>query len=113
MRKMDVGALTRRFLLAYRSKDLATIANMFHPEVVLRDWNSEVIGDKDALEEFSNNFEQAKSLEILMKKIYIANLSAAAELEIRVNDTEVLSVVDVLTFDPDGQILSIVAYRGL
>jgi hypothetical protein len=110
---MDAEALTRKFLLAYESKELATIANMFHPEIILRDWNSEIIGKEDAIEEFGKNFEQAQNLKILIKTIYIASYSAAAEIEITVNHTEKLNVVDVLNFNSEGKILSIVAYRGL
>lgn len=110
---MDVEALTRKFLLAYESKDLATITAMFHPEIVLRDWNSEIVGKENAIAEFSKNFEQAENLSILIREIYVAQLSAAAELEITVNIAEKLNVVDVLTVNSEGEILSIVAYRGL
>lgn len=105
--------LTRSFLAAYEAKDIAAIAAMFHPDVVLRDWNSEVVGHSGAVAEFTKNFEQANSLKIVIKRIYLAELSAAAELGITVNQTEILNVVDVLSFNEEGKILSIVAYRGL
>jgi ketosteroid isomerase-like protein len=108
-----VESLTRACLAAYQEKDIARIAAMFHPDVVLRDWNSEVRGHTAAAEEFTRNFEQADTLQIEIKSIYQAVLSAAAELKITVNGTEVLNVVDVLSFNEEGKILSIVAYRGL
>jgi hypothetical protein len=111
--RIDVEQLTRKCLAAYQAKDMATIASMFHPNVVLRDWNSEVRGHTAAVEEFTRNFEQADTLKIEIKSFYQAELSAAAELEIIVNGTEVLNVVDVLSFNEEGKILSIVAYRGL
>jgi len=37
----------------------------------------------------------------------------AVNIEITIDDTEVLNVVDVLSFNDEGKILSIVAYRGL
>jgi hypothetical protein len=37
----------------------------------------------------------------------------AAELEIVVNESEKLSVVDVFTFSEDSNIASIIAYKGL
>ena len=110
---IDSEALTRDFLLAYEKKDIEAIAKMFHPEVVLRDWNSEVTGLANAISEYGKNFEQAESLQITVKKIHVAEQSAAAELGILVNLTEQLNVVDVLSFSEDGKILSIVAYRGL
>lgn len=110
---INVEQLTRNFLAAYEAKDIETIAAMFHTDVFLRDWNSEVSGQAAAVAEFTKNFQQAKSLKIVIKRIYLAELSAAAELEITVNHTELLNVVDVLSFNEEGKILSIVAYRGL
>lgn len=110
---INVEQLTRNCLAAYQAKDIATIASMFHPEVVLRDWNSEVRGHSAAVAEFTKNFQQANSLKIVIKRIYLDELSSAAELEITVNQTELLNVVDVLSFNEAGKILSIVAYRGL
>ncbi len=110
---INVEQLTRNCLAAYQAKDIATIASMFHPEVVLRDWNSEVRDHSAAVAEFTKNFEQAQSLKIQIKRIYLGKLSAAAELEITVNETEQINVVDVLTFNNEGKIMSIVAYKGL
>ena len=110
---VNVEQLTRNFLAAYEAKDIATIAAMFHPGIVLRDWNSEISGDAAAVAEFTKNFQQAESLKIVIKRIYLDELSSAAELEIAVNQTELLNVVDVLSFNEAGKILSIVAYRGL
>jgi len=110
---INVEQLTRNLLAAYQAKDIATIASMFHPEVVLRDWNSEVRDHSAAVAEFTKNFEQAQSLKIQIKRIYLGELSAAAELEIAVNETEQINVVDVLTFNNEGKIMSIVAYKGL
>ena len=110
---INVEQLTRSCLAAYQAKDIATIASMFHPEVVLRDWNSEVRGHAAAVAEFTKNFEKANSLKIYIKRILLNDLSAAAELEITVNQTELLNVVDVLSFNEEGKILSIVAYKSL
>ncbi len=110
---INAEQLTRKFLAAYEAKDIAAIAEMFHPDVVLRDWNSGVSGHAAAVAEFTKNFQQAESLKIVIKRIYLAELSAAAELEITVNQTELLNVVDVLSFNEEGKFRSIGAYRGL
>jgi len=110
---VNIERLTRACLSAYEAKDIAAIAGMFHPEVILRDWNSEVRGHTAAVAEFTKNFDQAETFRINIKRIYISDLAAAAELEITIDDTEVLNVVDVLSFNDEGKILSIVAYRGL
>lgn len=110
---MNVEALTRKFISAYEQKDIGAIAEMFAPNVVLRDWNSEVVGFKSAIVEFTNNFQAAESLRIKIQNLMVTGSFAAAELEIVINGTEILRVVDVLSFSEDQKILSIVAYKGL
>jgi len=58
---------------------------------------------------------QAKDIATIayINRIFLNDLSAAAELEITVNQTELLNVVDVLSFNEEGKILSIVAYKSL
>ena len=111
--RVNVEALTRKFISAYEQKDIGAIAEMFAPNVVLRDWNSEVVGFKSAIVEFTNNFQAAESLRIKIQNLMVTGSFAAAELEIVINGIEILRVVDVLSFSEDQKILSIVAYKGL
>lgn len=110
---MYLEALARRFLAAYERKDIATIAELFSQNVVLRDWNSEVVGYEAAIVEFTNNFRVADSLKIKVRRIMTNGNDVAAELEVVINGVETLRVVDVLTYSEDQKILSIVAYKGL
>ena len=81
--------------------------------VILRDWNLEVVGRDAALREFAKNFEQASSLGIQINQLYASEIAVAAEIEIVVNGVEGLRVIDVLTFNESMEIVSIVSYKGL
>lgn len=109
----DIEALTRKFISAYEQKDMDAIAGMFSADVILRDWNTEVAGYEAAIQEYTNNFQTADTLEIKIHNLLVHGLTAAAVLEIVVNGVETLRVVDLLTFNVDGKIQSIVAYKGL
>lgn len=109
----DIEALTRKFISAYEQKDLDAIAGMFSAEVILRDWNTEVAGYEAAIQEYTNNFQAADTLEIKIHNLLVHGLTAAAVLEIVVDGVETLRVVDLLSFSEDGKIRSIVAYKGL
>ncbi len=109
----DYAQLLTDFLKAYESKDIAAISEMFSSDVLLRDWNLEVTGKVEALREFEKNFAAAQSLKIAIKNVYVSESGAAAELEILVNQTESLRVVDVVTFDTSNIITSVVSYKGL
>ena len=109
----DIEALTREFISAYEQKDMAAIAEMFSPDVILRDWNSEVVGYEAAIQEYTNNFQAADTLDIKIQNLLVSGPSAAAVLEIVVDGVDNLKVVDLLSFSVDGKIQSIVAYKGL
>jgi hypothetical protein len=110
---LDIDALTRKFISAYEQKNIDIISEMFAPNVVLRDWNSEVTGFQAAIAEFTKNFQAADSLSIEIRNLMVNSPFAAVELEIVINNSETLRVVDVLCFSKDQKILSIVAYKGL
>ena len=84
----------------------------FSEDIVLRDWKIRVVGKKKALEETRKNFESAESIEIEVLATYENQSTVAAELIITVDKTEILHVVDVITFNSTGQIESIRAYLG-
>ena len=113
MRDSAKEALTRKFLEAYEAKDLPAISNLLATEVLVRDWNLEVIGKEAALLEFAKNFEQARSLRIRIDHLYSSKTAVAAEIEIVVNGNQSLRVIDVLTFNEAMEIASIVSYKGL
>jgi hypothetical protein len=103
----------RSFLSAYERKDIDAISEMLAEDVVLRDWILEVSGLEAAVAEYSKNFRDADSLRITVNQILESESGVAAELEIVVNGSEKLNVVDIFTFNDDKEITSVVAYKGL
>ena len=100
------------YLRCYERKDIDGIAEMLSVDVVLRDWKTLVKGRSNALSETRKNFEAAKSLQIETLRILESENSVAGELKIVVDGDVELYVVDVLDFEPDGNITSIRAYLG-
>ncbi|UOY05421.1 nuclear transport factor 2 family protein [Muricauda sp. SCSIO 64092] len=100
------------YLRKYAEKDLDAITELFSENIVLRDWKIRVEGKQKALEETQKNFEAADSIAIEVLSTYGNENTVAAELKITVDTVEELYVVDVITFDANGQIASIRAYLG-
>jgi len=113
MENMQIGILAREFLADYEAKNLQAISSKLAEGVVVRDWNIEVVGKTQALREFEKNFEEASSLSIQIVGLHSSENAVAAELEIKVNEIEILRVVDVITFAENNEITSIVSYKGL
>ena len=85
---------------------------MFAEEVTLRDWKISVSGKTEAINETEKNFDSATTIEIEILHTYEAEQAVTGELRIVVNETEVLYVVDVITFNANSQIKSVRAYLG-
>lgn len=100
------------YIAAYARKDLTAIESMLAQEIHLRDWNLNVHGKDAALAETAKNFAAARTIEIEILALYQADSTVAGELKIIVNQDNELHVVDVITFGPEGKILSIRAYLG-
>ena len=100
------------YLRKYAEKDLDGIEKMFSDDIVLRDWKIRVTGKKNALDETLKNFKAADSIGIDILSTLENDNTVAAELKITVDDSEELYVVDVITFNSEGQIESIRAYLG-
>ncbi len=100
------------YLEKYAAKELAGIEEMFATDIILRDWKIRVTGKENALAETRKNFESADSIAIEVLSLYENENTVAAELKITVDASEELYVVDVVTFDTNGKIVSIRAYLG-
>ena len=86
--------------------------DMFENDIVLRDWKIRVVGKEKALEETKKNFEAADFIDIEVLTIFENKDTVAAELKIVVDRNEELYVVVVVSFNPQGKIVSIRAYKG-
>lgn len=102
----------KQYLACYAAKDLDGVSNMFAEHIHLRDWKISVHGKATAIAETQKNFENAQSIEIEILNTMSNEHSVSGELKIVVDQTEVLYVVDVLTFNEKGLIASIRAFIG-
>ena len=105
--------LVKAFLRAYEQKDLESISDMVSHDVLLRDWNLEVSGKESLVREFGNNFASQPEIAIRVLRTFSSDHGIAAEIEIALGNEQILRVVDILGFDKDLKINSIISYRGL
>lgn len=100
------------YLDAYAEKDLERVSEMFADNIALRDWKISVSGKAAAIAETEKNFKSADSIEIEILHTYESDDAVAGELKITVDKSEVLHVVDVVSYNANGEIESIRAYLG-
>jgi hypothetical protein len=103
--------LAMEYFDAFSRKDLNTIAVMFDDNITLRDWEISASGKIDVITANKKIFDSVDSISVIPIDMYHDANIVIAELNIIVNDTEQLYVIDVITFDGD-KINSIRAYKG-
>lgn len=109
----DFVALTRDCLDAYQNRNLERTAQMIADDVTLQDWNVSGAGRDFYLSETKKNFDDVSDIKIEIRQLLQNKNSVAAQLKITLNGGEVtLDVVDVFTFNDDGLITSVRAYKG-
>lgn len=102
----------KSYLNYYQNKDIQSISEMLSDGVHLRDWKISVTGKSSAVFETKKNFDNAQSIEIAVLNCMENASSVSGELEITVDGSETIYVVDVVTFNHEGLISSIKAYIG-
>lgn len=100
------------YLEAYSDRNLQRVSDMFSADIALQDWKISVFGKDAAIAETEKSFRSAKTIVITILASYESDNIVAGELKIVVDSTEVLHVVDVVSFNADGKTDSIRAYLG-
>ena len=112
MQAMNLVDRFRHFLACYARRDLPGISRMLADNVSLRDWDIAVQGRADVEYATSANFAAARSIDIEVLAVYEKPGAVAGELRIVVDGQLELFVVDVIQFDPQGQVTAIRSYKG-
>lgn len=108
-----IAPIARKYLEAYQSKDLETIASLISPDVELIDWNQGGKGNDYFLAETRKNFESQDTIQIEIQRVFELDRTVAFQLRITVDNSEVLEVIDVVTFDSSNLIVKLQAYKSL
>ena len=109
---MDLKSICLEYFETFSRKDLDSLALMFTGDVVLRDWEISATGIDEVLAANKKIFNSVKYIHVMPLHLYQDNNTVAAELSIVVSGAVHLSVVDIITFNDTGKIVSIKAYKG-
>ena len=97
---------------AFSNKDLEKLSQIYSEDVSLADWEPLFFDGKNSVLEANKNlFDSVDSLNIVVKRIGLNDKNVFAEIDILINNTIQLFVVDILEFDQDQKIKSIRAYK--
>ena len=109
---IDLKQLCKEYFWAWGDKDLAKLAAMFAEEVRLRDWNLTAFGREQTLIANSNIFTNVDTCKALPLYMYQDGLTVACRLNVYINKDNAFEVLDLITFNDEGKIVEILAFRG-
>lgn len=104
----------KQYFETFSNKDLDGLAEMFSEDVILTDWEIYEVGKENVLNANKRIFDSVDNISVHPYCFYGGNNSYAVELTIEVtneNSLEELQVVDIITFDENGLIDCIKAYK--
>lgn len=113
---VDLKALSEKYFKVWNAHDVPGLANLFTDDVHLRDWDIEKHGKQEVADANGGIFKAVPKIAIEVLKVHVSESSSTATCEILVklnnDEGEILKVCDVITFDGEGQIKSVMAYKG-
>lgn len=108
---MDLKELCKKYFETFSAKDLESLAEMFDDSIYLRDWETSASGIDLVLQANQQIFNAVNTIQVTPTSMYQEGDTVACELDIVINDSEKILVVDIITFNGD-KIASVKAYRG-
>lgn len=107
----NLSVLTTVYFEAWSAKDVSKLKEMFSEEILLQDWNVSCEGKENVLKANENIFSSVKKLSVDIKSLSHVGNKVLAEINV-VADETVIPVLDVIKYDENSKIQSIIAYRG-
>ena len=109
---MTLKQIALDYFQAFASRDLNQVMNFFSKEANLRDWEVST-NSLDELRSVNHRiFEDTTSIAVKPLNIICNENVVMAEIDILVDSTTTLRVVDIIEFDHNRKIIAIRAFKG-
>ena len=112
---MKSEEVTKKYLEAFRNRDISSLGSFFSESVKLTDWDQSVSGKDSVIKANNDIFLEFEEIGLEITNIIPQEFQAAVEFDLilrKSSETVFLKVTDFIEFDNDFQISSVRAYRG-
>jgi len=107
----NLSQLSMKYFEKWSRKDIDSISRMFSDDVELKDWNVSCVGRKEVVSVNKSIFQSVEKLSVTVHEISHQDNTVFCQITINA-DEEKIPVVDVIRYNKDAKISSIIAYRG-
>ena len=99
-----------KYFHLFGKKDIEALSGMFAKNVKLRDWDIDISGKNKVIEANKKIFDFASTLDIHVVNVSQISNKVYGEIVVKING-ETIPVLDVITFNKEGKIDCIEAYK--
>ena len=104
-----VLSITMDYFNYFKSKDIDSLRGVYNDDIILKDWTGEWIGVNDVVSAITEFFEN--DFHMIVENIDVCDNKAYSKLKIKTGN-EITNLLYVITYDEDGLVESITAYKG-
>jgi hypothetical protein len=103
--------LVLEYFKNFTDKNLDALGDMFSDNVKLTDWNVQANGRQQVLQENKSIFDTTGQINILVSNMAQNDNVVFSEIQVVIDDTTFIKVVDIIFFDTHNKITEIKAYK--
>jgi len=108
---MDMERLIKEYFDFFSNKDISSLEKLFAKDVKLVDWETYAEGKDEVIKANKKIFDQVDTLQIVVNNLYLNGQTAICLIDILINKSEKLKVIDLIRFNNDNKITLISAYK--
>ena len=106
----NLKTIVDSYFAAWNDHDLASLKELFHKKIQLKDWNIHESGIESVLKANANIFKDVPLIKVEVLDLALAQTKIMAEIKVLINKEESLDVIDV--FEIEGNLIkSIKAFK--
>ena len=103
--------LIKEYFKFFSDKDILSLEKLFAEDIKLVDWETYAKGKDEVIKANKKIFDQVDTLQIEVNNLYINGQTAICLIDILINKSEKLKVIDLIKFNNDNKITLISAYK--
>ena len=104
--------LTVNYFDFFSNQEIESLKLMFDRNIKLRDWEIDAEGIDDVIKANLNIFNSVESIKVKPLLIVEEDGRVFAELDIVINGTDSIKVVDIIEYNDNSKIINIRAFKG-
>ena len=104
--------LTVNYFEFFSNQEIESLKLMFDKNIKLRDWEIDAEGIDDVIKANLNIFNSVESIKVKPLLIVEEDGRVFAELDIVINGTDSIKVVDIIEYNDNSKIINIRAFKG-